>query len=84
MTLKRLMSLFSDDTWFRFEDNRKRVREFYNADFIVRDKGVMEILRPFLNKKVKKAEIENMKNPLLSFGRRRMFPAVFVELDFGK
>ena len=53
MTLRELMSVSADDTWFRVIDERGAGRAFYNADFLLDDKYVMEVLKPFLDWKVK-------------------------------
>ena len=66
MTLRKLMELSSDDTWFCVQEPgfSGRVLSFYNADFVVEDVDVMKKLRPFIGRKIGRIRIVARKDPM--------------------
>lgn len=77
MTLKELMELSSDDEWFCVYRKGCYGRKFYNADFLMRDPDVMQILNPLLRMKISKISIERLPEP----GGVTKKPMVSVKLE---
>lgn len=77
MTLKKLMELSSDDEWFCVYRKGCYGRKFYNADFLMRDPDVMQILNPLLRMKIDKISIERLPVP----GSGMKTPLIAVRLE---
>ena len=71
------MEVSSDDTWFCAYASGLRCGKFYNADFLLKDADVMQILGPLLKMKVAKISMERLREP----GSRRNTPMISVRLE---
>ena len=77
MTLKKLMELSSDDTWFCVY--RRHCGSTMRTSFrnVLRDPDAMQILNPLLRRKISKISIERL--PVLGGGTKTPLIAVRLE-----
>lgn len=62
-TLKQLMGTATSDTLFRIVDNNDEETVVLNEDFEADDEGVLEILYPYLDRKVREIEVGMSEDP---------------------